>query len=95
VTAAVLATVSGFLGGPSPDGDEWCFDFGEPLESNWGAVYGGALAAGTLAVQDHLGPNPDLTLRFTTAPATPVSPPHCCSRPPEGGRGCSGAHGSQ
>jgi hypothetical protein len=21
---------------------------------------------------DHLGPNPDLTLRFTTAPATPV-----------------------
>ena len=50
VTAAVLDSVSGFVGGPSPDGDGWCFDFGQHLESNWGAVYGGALAAGTLAV---------------------------------------------
>jgi acyl-coenzyme A thioesterase PaaI-like protein len=50
VTAAVLAAVRGFLGGPTPEGDAWCFDFGPHLESNWGAVYGGALAAGTLAV---------------------------------------------
>ena len=50
VTAAVLASVCGFLGGPSADGDEWCFELGQHLESNWGAVYGGALAAGTLAV---------------------------------------------
>ena len=28
----------------------WRFDFGEHLESNWGAVYGGALAAGAVAV---------------------------------------------
>jgi acyl-coenzyme A thioesterase PaaI-like protein len=57
VTAAVLAAVSGFLGGPSPEGDEWCFDFGQHLESNWGAVYGGALAAGTLAVARSVAPD--------------------------------------
>ena len=57
VTAAVLAAVSGFLGGPSPDGDEWYFDFGEHLESNWGAVYGGAIAAGTLAVARFVAPD--------------------------------------
>ena len=57
MTAAVLAAVSGFLGGPSPDGDEWYFDFGEHLESNWGAVYGGAIAAGTLAVARSVAPD--------------------------------------
>ena len=57
VTAAVLAAVSGFLGGPGPDGDEWYFDFGEHLESNWGAVYGGAIAAGTLAVARLVAPD--------------------------------------
>jgi acyl-coenzyme A thioesterase PaaI-like protein len=46
----VLRAVHDFLGGPTSNGDEWCFDFGEHLESNWGAVYGGALAAGMLAV---------------------------------------------
>lgn len=56
VTAAVLASVCGFLGGPRPEGDDWCFDFGEHLESNWGAVYGGALAAGTLTVGRALAP---------------------------------------
>ncbi len=45
-----VAAVREFLGGPHPDGDRWRFDFGEHLESNWGAVYGGALAAGALAV---------------------------------------------
>ncbi len=46
----VLESVSQFLGGPSDDGDGWTFAFGEHLESNWGAVYGGALAAGMLSV---------------------------------------------
>ena len=50
VTREVLRAVHDFLGGPTPAGDEWCFEFGEQLHSNWGAVYGGALAAGVLAV---------------------------------------------
>lgn len=50
VTRGVLDAVHSFLGGPTPDGDEWCFEFGDHLHSNWGAVYGGALAAGLLAV---------------------------------------------
>src|SRR5436190_5446625 len=50
VTDTVLRSVREFLGGPTPDGDEWCFEFGEHLQSNWGAVYGGALAAGALTV---------------------------------------------
>jgi acyl-coenzyme A thioesterase PaaI-like protein len=57
VTAAVLAAVSGFLGGPRAAGDEWCFDFGQHLESNWGAVYGGAIAASTLAVARSVVPD--------------------------------------
>ena len=43
---AAVASVKAFLGGPHAQGDGWSFDFGEHLESNWGAVYGGALAAG-------------------------------------------------
>lgn len=50
VTREVLRATHAFLGGPTPDGDEWCFEFREHLQSNWGAVYGGALAAGMLAV---------------------------------------------
>src|SRR4051794_26920694 len=50
ITRSVVHAVKDFLGGPISDGDEWCFDFGEHLQSNWGAVYGGALAAGALAV---------------------------------------------
>jgi acyl-coenzyme A thioesterase PaaI-like protein len=50
VTDRVMSAVRGFLGGPHPCEDGWTFDFGEQLESNWGAVYGGALAAGCLAV---------------------------------------------
>lgn len=46
----VLAAVTEFLGGPTEQGDDWAFEFGEYLESNWGAVYGGALAAGMLSV---------------------------------------------
>ncbi len=57
VTRAVLESVHDFLGGPTPDGDEWCFDFGEHLHSNWGAVYGGALAASTLAVARSAAPD--------------------------------------
>lgn len=57
VTDAVLAAVGDFLGGPTLDGDEWRFDFGQHLESNWGAVYGGALAAGTLAVARSVVPD--------------------------------------
>jgi acyl-coenzyme A thioesterase PaaI-like protein len=52
-----LAAVRGFLGGPEPDGADWVFDFGERLESNWGAVYGGALAAGTLSIARALAPD--------------------------------------
>ena len=50
VTQSVLGAVRDFLGGPISDGDAWCFDFGEHLESNWGAVYGGAVAAAVLSV---------------------------------------------
>jgi acyl-coenzyme A thioesterase PaaI-like protein len=56
VSISVLAAVREFLGGPHPDGDDWAFDFGEHLESNWGAVYGGALAAGILAVARAVAP---------------------------------------
>jgi acyl-coenzyme A thioesterase PaaI-like protein len=56
VTHGVLASVREFLGGPNHDGDDWSFAFGEHLESNWGAVYGGALAAGTLAVARSVAP---------------------------------------
>ena len=44
--SAAVDAVRGFLGGPHRDGEDWSFEFGEHLESNWGAVYGGALAAG-------------------------------------------------
>ena len=51
-----VASVQGFLGGPHQDGEGWVFDFGEHLVSNWGAVYGGALAAGTLSIARSLAP---------------------------------------
>jgi acyl-coenzyme A thioesterase PaaI-like protein len=57
VTRAVLHSVHDFLGGPTQDGDEWCFEFGEHLHSNWGAVYGGALSASTLAVARAAAPD--------------------------------------
>ena len=57
VTREVLQSVHDFLGGPTPDGDEWCFEFAEHLHSNWGAVYGGALAASTLAVARSAAPD--------------------------------------
>jgi hypothetical protein len=57
VTREVLQSVRGFLGGPTPDGDQWCFEFAEHLESNWGAVYGGALAASALAVARSAAPD--------------------------------------
>jgi hypothetical protein len=38
ITRDVLDSVQGFLGGPTPSGDDWCFEFGAHLESNWGAV---------------------------------------------------------
>lgn len=50
VTAAALSAVRDFLGGPHNDGDQWVFEFGDHLHSNWEAVYGGAIAAGALAV---------------------------------------------
>ncbi len=53
----MLAAVSGFLGGPSPEGDGWSFDFGQHLESNWGAIYGGALAAAALAAARSVAPD--------------------------------------
>ena len=53
---ATIAAVQEFLGGPRPDGDEWLFDFGEHLQSNWGAVYGGALAAGMLSIARAIAP---------------------------------------
>ena len=57
VTRTVLDAVHDFLGGPTSDGNEWCFDFREHLHSNWGAVYGGALAASTLAVARSAAPD--------------------------------------
>jgi Thioesterase-like superfamily len=50
VTREVLRAVHDLLGGPTPEDDEWRFDFGEHLFSNWGAVYGEAVTAGMLAV---------------------------------------------
>jgi acyl-coenzyme A thioesterase PaaI-like protein len=50
VTRGALEAVRECLGGPTPDGARWRFEFGEHLESNWGAVYGGAVAAGMLSV---------------------------------------------
>jgi acyl-coenzyme A thioesterase PaaI-like protein len=46
----VLAAVRPFLGGPTEVNAGWRFEFGEHLESNWGAVYGGAVAAGALSL---------------------------------------------
>ena len=57
VSRQAIAAVRGFLGGPTPDGDGWSFDFGEHLESNWGAVYGGAIAAGTLSAARSVAPD--------------------------------------
>jgi acyl-coenzyme A thioesterase PaaI-like protein len=57
VTRSVLSAVRGFLGGPIADGDGWRFELGEHLHSNWGAVYGGALAAGALAVARAVAPD--------------------------------------
>ena len=56
VTRRVLDAVHDFLGGPTPNGDEWCFEFGDHLHSNWGAVYGGALTAGALTVARSAAP---------------------------------------
>ncbi len=55
-TAEVLAAVRGLLGGPHEDGEGWGFEFGEHLESNWGAVYGGAVAAGVLSTARCVAP---------------------------------------
>ena len=56
-TRESLGAVCDFLGGPTADGDEWCFEFGEQLRSNWGdVVHGGALAAGMLAVARAVAP---------------------------------------
>jgi acyl-coenzyme A thioesterase PaaI-like protein len=41
-----------------PDGDGWCFEFGERLRSNWGdVIHRGALAAGMLAVARAAAPD--------------------------------------
>jgi len=57
VTRSALDAVRDFLGGPTPDDGAWSFDFGEHLNSNWGAVYGGALAASSLAVARAAAPD--------------------------------------
>lgn len=57
VTREVLRAVHGFLGGPTPGGDGWCFEYAEHLQSNWGSVYGGALAASALAVARAAAPD--------------------------------------
>jgi acyl-coenzyme A thioesterase PaaI-like protein len=51
ITREVLVAVQDFLGGPTSAGDEWGFEFGEQLRSNWGdVIHGGAVAAGMVAV---------------------------------------------
>jgi acyl-coenzyme A thioesterase PaaI-like protein len=57
VTREVLRCVQDFLGGPTPTSGEWSFEFGGHLESFWGAVYGGALTAGMLAVARAAAPD--------------------------------------
>jgi acyl-coenzyme A thioesterase PaaI-like protein len=44
-TRSAVDAVRDFLGGPQQRSTGTTFEFGEHLESNWGAVYGGALAA--------------------------------------------------
>jgi acyl-coenzyme A thioesterase PaaI-like protein len=56
VSQSVIETVRAFLGGPRLDEDGYTFDFGEHLQSNWGSVYGGALAAGALVVARSAAP---------------------------------------
>ena len=55
-SSRAIAAVQDFLGGPRPESDGWAFDFQGHLESNWGAVYGGALAAGTLSIARAVAP---------------------------------------
>jgi hypothetical protein len=50
VNEAAVAAVRDFIGGPRPNGDDWTFDLGEHLSSNWGAVYGGATAAAVVTL---------------------------------------------
>lgn len=57
VTREVLGCVQDFLGGPTATGDGWSFEFREYLESLWGAVYGGAIAAGMLVVARAAAPD--------------------------------------
>jgi acyl-coenzyme A thioesterase PaaI-like protein len=57
VTGEVLRCVQDFLGGPKATVDGWSFEFGEYLESFWGAVYGGAVAAGMLVVARAAAPD--------------------------------------
>lgn len=54
---AAIEAVTEFLGGPRVDGGGWVFDLGEHLESNWGAVYGGATSAALVAVARAAAPD--------------------------------------
>ena len=58
--AAAVAAVCPFLGGPSPTEGGWSFRFEEYLESNWGAVYGGAVAAAAVSVARCAAPDRSL-----------------------------------
>lgn len=49
-------TVQEFLGGPHAVNSGWRFDFGEHLASAWGGTYGGALAAGCVALARRAAP---------------------------------------
>jgi acyl-coenzyme A thioesterase PaaI-like protein len=87
VTAAVLDAVRGFLGGPVPDGDGWVFELGDHLHSNWGAVYGGAIAAASLAVARAAAPEQSpRSLHIQLVRATPSGPTRASVRVRHAGR---------
>ena len=57
VSREVVAAVREFLGGPQQDGDGWTFAFGQHLESTWGGIYGGALAASAVSAARCVAPD--------------------------------------
>jgi acyl-coenzyme A thioesterase PaaI-like protein len=87
VSRGALAAVGEFLGGPERDGDGWTFHFGEHLESNWGAVYGGALAAGALAVARAAAPDQSpRSLHLQIVRSVPRGTSHATARVRHAGR---------
>lgn len=82
-----MSAVTPFLGGPHRNGEDWTFTFGEHLSSNWGAVYGGALAACTVAVaRDALPALSPRSLHLQIVRSVPIGPARAVTRIRHAGR---------